>query len=258
MLLHNIGISRQSLHYAHSTPTPEGTNWQPLRDHLKQTALRAKMFGSKFGAAKGAALAGWLHDLGKYSEAYQTYIGGRGPGGVDHSTAGAQEVLKLGLKGRDQGIAQLIAYAIAGHHAGLPDMSGETSGLVDRLKKTVPPLDTIWRNEIEIEPTRLAPANLKPRPKIGGFQIAFLGRMIFSCLVDADFLDTEAFYASVDGRQIDRTWPILPDEIERMIIRFDAHMFTKRRDAANTGLNRLRGEILSCVRQNAVLAASLR
>jgi len=241
------------LHYAHSTPTPEGTNWQPLRDHLKQTALRAKMFGSKFGAAKAAALAGWLHDLGKYSEAYQTYIGGRGPGGVDHSTAGAQEVLKLGLKGRDQGIAQLIAYAIAGHHAGLPDMSGETSGLVDRLKKTVPPLDTIWRNEIEIEPTRLAPANLKPRPKIGGFQIAFLGRMIFSCLVDADFLDTEAFYASVDGRQIDRTWPILPDEIERMIIRFDAHMVTKRRDAANTGLNRLRGEILSCVRQNAGL-----
>jgi hypothetical protein len=84
-------------------------------------------------------------------------------------------------------------------------MSGETSGLVDRLKKTVSPLDTIWRKEIEIEPTRLAPANLKPTPKIGGFQIAFLGRMIFSCLVDADFLDTEAFYTSVDGRQIDRT-----------------------------------------------------
>ena len=112
------------MHYAHSTATPNSSNWQPLRDHLKQTALRAKMFGSKFGAAKSAALAGWLHDLGKYSAPYQAYIGGRGPGGVDHSTAGTQQVMKLGLKGPDQGMAELIAYAIAGHHAGLADMTG--------------------------------------------------------------------------------------------------------------------------------------
>src|ERR1700733_12842781 len=176
-LLHYVEYSRESLHYAHSTPTPEGTNWQPLRDHLKQTALRAKMFGSKFGAAKAAALAGWLHDLGKYSEAYQTYIGGRGPGGVDHSTAGAQEVLKLGLKGRDQGMAELIAYAIAGHHAGLPDMigaDGEASALADRLEKPVPPLEPIWQSEVEADLGGLFPAGLKPRLKNRGFQIAFL------------------------------------------------------------------------------------
>ncbi|MEH2570094.1 hypothetical protein [Bradyrhizobium sp. AZCC 2289] len=65
------------MHYAHSTATADGSNWQPLAGHLQQTALRAKIFGSKFGAAKAAALAGWLHDLGKYSEAYQAYIGGR-------------------------------------------------------------------------------------------------------------------------------------------------------------------------------------
>src|SRR5277367_3042707 len=147
-LLHNVEISRGSLHYAHSTATPDGSDWQPLRDHLKQTALRAKMFGSKFGAAKSAALAGWLHDLGKYSEPYQAYIAGRGPGGVDHSTAGAQQVLKLGLKGKDRGMAELIAYAIAGHHAGLPDMTGadgEVSALADRLNKSVPSLNTIWQ-----------------------------------------------------------------------------------------------------------------
>ena len=111
--------SEEILHYAHSTATSNGSDWQPLRDHLLQTAQRAKMLGSKFGAAKAAALAGWLHDLGKYSEAYQDYIAGRGPGGVDHSTAGAQQVLQLGLKARDRGMAELIAYAIAGHHAGL-------------------------------------------------------------------------------------------------------------------------------------------
>jgi CRISPR-associated endonuclease/helicase Cas3 len=241
------------LHYAHSTATPDGSNWQPLRDHLKQTALRAKMLGSKFGAAKAAALAGWLHDLGKYSEAYQAYIAGRGPGGVDHSTAGAQQVLKLGLKGADQGMAELIAYAIAGHHAGLPDMSGESSGLVDRLKKPVPPIDPIWQSEIETDLAGLFPADLKPALKNRGFQIAFLGRMIFSCLVDADFLDTEAFYAAVDGRQIDRIWPALSDEIARMIACLDAHMAEKRRTSADSPLNRLRGEIMRHVRQKAAL-----
>ena len=241
------------MHYAHSTGRADRSDWQPLDDHLRQTGLKAAALANKFGAAKAAALAGGLHDLGKYSEAYQAYIGGRGPGGVDHSTAGAQEVLNLGLKGSDKGMAELIAYAIAGHHAGLPDMSGETSGLADRLKKIVPPLDAIWRNEIEIDSTELAPANLKPRAKIGGFQIAFLGRMIFSCLVDADFLDTEAFYAAVDGRQIDRSWPFLSDEIERMIVRFDVHMLAKRRDAADTPLNQLRSEILTHARQKAGL-----
>jgi CRISPR-associated endonuclease/helicase Cas3 len=244
------------LHYAHSTATTDGSNWQPLRDHLKQTALRAKMFGSKFGAAKAAALAGWLHDLGKYSEPYQAYIGGRGQGGVDHSTAGAQEVLKLGLTGADKGMAELIAYAIAGHHAGLPDMigaNGEASALIDRLEKSIPPLDPIWQSEIETDPAGLFPAGLKPAVKNRGFQIAFLGRMIFSCLVDADFLDTEAFYASVDGREVDRAWPVLADEIEQMTSRFDSHMSEKRRLAADSPLNRLRREMLTHVRQKAGL-----
>src|SRR5260370_34484888 len=102
-------------------------------------------------------------------------------------------------------------------------MPGKPSGLADRLKKIVPPLDTIWRNEVEFDPTGLAPANLKPRAKIGGFQVALLGRMIFSCLVDADFLGTEAFYASVEGRQVEHGWPVLSDEIERMRSRRDSH-----------------------------------
>ena len=54
-------------------------------------------------------------------------------------------------------------------------MSGETGGLIDRLKKTVAPLDAAWREEIEIDPTGLAPTDIKPVVKIGGFQLAFLG-----------------------------------------------------------------------------------
>jgi hypothetical protein len=77
--------------------------------------------------------------------------------------------------------------------------------------------------------------------------------MIFSCLVDADFLDTEAFYAAVDGRQIDRTWPQLSDKIAQMIVCLDAHMAEKRRTSVDSTLNRLRGEILIHVRQKAGL-----
>ena len=244
------------MHYAHSTKTADRSDWQPLDGHLRRVARRAAALGSKFGAANAAALAGWLHDLGKYSRAYQAYIAGRGPGGVDHSTAGAQQVLKLGLKGADKGMAELIAYAIAGHHAGLPDMTGvdgEASALADRLEKPIPPLDPIWQSEIEADLSGLFPVGIKPAPDKGGFQIAFLGRMIFSCLVDADFLDTEAFYAAVDGRQIDRTWPMLSDEIARMIACLDAHMAEKRRTSVDSPLNRLRGEIMSHVRQKAAL-----
>ena len=90
------------MHYAHSTATPDGSNWQPLYDHLRQTALRAQSFGDKFGAGRAAALAGWLHDLGKYSEAYQAYICGRGPGRVDHSTAGFTQLAQRTASSNDK------------------------------------------------------------------------------------------------------------------------------------------------------------
>src|SRR5258708_8256402 len=77
--------------------------------------------------------------------------------------------------------------------------------------------------------------------------------MIFSCLVDADFLDTEAFYAQVDGRQIDRTWAVLSTEVDRMIAAFNVCMADKRRNSVDTPLNRLRGDILTHVRHKAAL-----
>src|ERR1700687_5519766 len=152
------GGSRVRSHYAHSTGTADSSDWQLLHCHLQQVALRAATLGNKFGVAKAAALAGWLHDLGKYAEAYQAYIAGRGPGGVDHSTAGAQEVLKLASRRDDKLIAQLIAYAIAGHHGGLPDMSGATGdagALADRLNKPIKSLDNAWRAAVRSQDRRL-------------------------------------------------------------------------------------------------------
>jgi CRISPR-associated endonuclease/helicase Cas3 len=205
--------------------------------------------GEKFGAQRAAALAGILHDLGKYSAAFQRRLDGSGEA-VDHSTAGAKHVGRLVVGGADRGMAELIAYAIAGHHAGLPDREGEVGSLTERLDKPIEPLDPAWPQELSPEPTDLMPNfrwEERDRSRLA-FQLGFLGRMIFSCLVDADFLDTEAFYARAEGRRVDRTWPRLPIVVDRLIGAFDAHMAEKRRAAAGTTVNRLRQEILAHVR----------
>lgn len=146
------------MHFAHSTPTSED-GWEPLPRHLHEVAGLARQLGTKFGFGNAADLAGRLHDLGKYSAAFQHYLRGQRPRGVDHATAGAQEVVKLAA-GMDGLIARLLAYAIAGHHGGMPNQLGPGS-LDDRLKKPVEPLDPIWRSEVEFAATGLFPIAFK-------------------------------------------------------------------------------------------------
>jgi CRISPR-associated endonuclease/helicase Cas3 len=109
-------------HYAHSNDgPPEG--WQPLEEHLRAVSQRAGDFADAFGARAWGEIAGRWHDLGKYSEAFQRYLRGGDdacaettPGRVDHSTAGAQHAAVIWPV-----LGILAAYAIAGHHGGLPD-----------------------------------------------------------------------------------------------------------------------------------------
>jgi CRISPR-associated endonuclease/helicase Cas3 len=75
------------MYFAHSTGASDRSDWQPLVEHLRAVAELAKARGDKFGAALAAELAGSLHDLGKYSEAFQRRLEGS-PERVDHSTAG--------------------------------------------------------------------------------------------------------------------------------------------------------------------------
>ena len=217
-------------------------------------------FGDAFGAGRAAALAGWLHDLGKYSEKFKLYIEGKGES-CDHSTAGAKAVLELVDFGSDDAImAELLAYAIAGHHAGLPDRSGGSGGaLDDRLTKKIPTLDAVWKTEVEAETDDLVPRNfsLRQDDDRSFFQIAFLGRMIFSCLVDADRLNTEAHHAHVTGVDVDRTWPELPNEVVGLVAGFNAYLdekLAKLTPAERAApLNVLRRDILAHVRGQAAM-----
>lgn len=236
-------------YYAHSGSRADKSDWQLLKHHSLAVADLAARIARPLGLENAARLAGLLHDLGKYTAAFQRRLDGDAEG-VDHSTAGAQAVLSL-ASGHDKSIAELVAYAIAGHHAGLPDRRGDARGtLNDRLEKSTAPVDAAWKEELAASPVELVPDFFS---RIGNrhaaFQISVIGRMIFSCLVDADFKDTEAFYAALDGRRADREWESLQALLPGFLGDFNVFMEGKKRD---TPLNRLRSDILEHVRGRAV------
>jgi CRISPR-associated endonuclease/helicase Cas3 len=191
-------------YYAHSLPGKPPSEWQPLEEHLKNVAQLAYCFAESFGAGDVAFLAGLLHDLGKFQEEFQRKLVvendpeahiENAPGKVDHSTVGALYA-KSELGNGKNPFAFAIAYLIAGHHAGLPDWIheiGSGGALSNRLEKR-----GLEKHLLEVFPKRLK--NLT-QPKIGlpgnkplrDEHLHLWLRMLFSCLVDADFLDTEAF-----------------------------------------------------------------
>ncbi len=160
---------------------------QPLSEHLTETARLASCFAKGFSGDKDALLAGTLHDIGKYSQHFQKRI--RDPLNVpahDHATAGAKVV---GMSAT----TIPVAFSVAGHHGGIPDGgcladTAEESTLLGRLQKEVDDYSA-WQEEISL-PLADPPSFFR---KGDAFTCAFYTRMLFSCLVDADYLDTEAF-----------------------------------------------------------------
>ncbi len=185
-------------YYAHSLEGRPPSDWQPLEEHLKNVAEMARSFAEDFGAGDWGYLAGLWHDIGKYSYEFQQRLDIQEgsdahietkPGRVDHSTAGAQHSFK---SAGDRG--KLLAYAIAGHHAGLLDGKSNDACLHARLKKNIPDYSSCPEHILKTKSLGNVPFDLNLHdPKRFGFQFSFFIRMIYSCLVDADFLDTEAF-----------------------------------------------------------------
>jgi len=184
-------------YYAHSLSGKPQKDWQRLEDHLLAVAEKARSFAEAFGAGDWAYLAGLWHDIGKYSREFQARLQALSDpdahietkvGRPDHSTAGAQHAYRVL---RDKG--KLIAYTIAGHHAGLPDgKTADISCLVERLRKQIhdysPFPDSHHHGKRSLE----LPFTLMDKERVC-FQLSFFSRMLYSCLVDADFLDTENF-----------------------------------------------------------------
>lgn len=236
-------------HYAHSASSDDHASWHRLSEHLQETGARAARFLAPVGCGQIARAAGLLHDLGKYSCQFQQRLSGGPP--CDHSTAGALLAIERFGDGnvRKGSLGKMLAFAIAGHHAGLAngDNGEGPRAMTHRLRAPVPTIDPVWEREISL-PT-LSPPPLKFRNReTAGFCAAFATRMIFSALVDADYLDTEAWYAHREGRSLPRgSHPPLSDLLKRL----DAHLDALISTTTDTEVNRLRREVLVHARQKA-------
>ena len=245
------------IYYAHSAQDKLGNllpyeHWQTLQSHSVNVGEMAAEFARVFGAQEIACQTGKLHDLGKYSEAFNHRLHG-GPS-VDHATAGA----KIAVERWGNVIGKLMAFCIAGHHAGLANGNGEGDNrrtLKQRLAlqfgADIPALDNLWQQEIKF-PQNLSTPPLKADAHHPFFSYAFFTRMLYSCLVDADYLDTEAFYLKLENKAAERGG--YPD-LNALQHNFNQFINTFRQRIAqapeqteaekrNAALNRLRSEIL--------------
>ena len=233
-----------------------------LLEHLISTAALARDFAEPFGAGDWGALAGLWHDLGKYQPAFQQYIasfadpdahierhtqkGARQR--VDHSTPGALYATQQFNCNR---LTYLIAYLIAGHHAGLPDLRDSDAALRPRLDRALKngvldKIDLAGLPEalrIEQLPAIRLPGKNREEKERG---LHLWVRMLFSCLVDADFLDTEAF---MNPDKATRRGGFV--SLAKMLEQFDNHMATLAERSPDTLVNRMRAHVLACCRQAA-------
>ncbi len=240
------------IYFAHSGNKSDKSDWQTLSDHLNAVGCIAANNARYFDAQKLAEISGILHDLGKYTAEFQARL--EGGKRVDHATGGAKIAFeKWGHLGK------VVSYIVAGHHAGLANGidSGENrSTLHDRLQKIIPELDAIWKEDIAL-PDQLPFPLFKIAENFEGFQCAFLIRMLFSCLVDADFIDTETFYKNLKGeKKIRGNHPPL-NELQQAL---DKYLEKLKRKALNNSpgiVNNLRKKILDYSRKQARLSPGL-
>lgn len=189
--------------YAYLAHLTEDGRTQTILEHLKGTASLCSAFAAAFDAEAQGQLAGMAHDIGKYSAAFQRRLHG-GPK-VDHASAGAFECLKA------QQLA--AAFAISGHHGGLPDGGGRGDaagtgtfwGRINRASQGRLEDYHAWQSEFSL-PHANTPAFAGTR-----LEGMFFTRMLFSCLVDADYTDTGAFmdnspYLPASSSSMEELW----------------------------------------------------
>lgn len=195
-------------YYAHTAEDADGTRlpepsgkWQPLAEHLRNVSELAARFAAPMGpeAAAEARLAGLLHDLGKYRDEFQAYLRGE-----RSSSAETQHAIFGAAWAADETRPHLFAstLAVAGHHAGLHnqcDIEGMCAKRGLRIPETIPALIAQLVSELgPLPPCPALPTWILSAPAAAQAHSAeFYARLIFSCIVDADRLDTAH-------------WPALP------------------------------------------------
>lgn len=265
--------------YAHRLEDQPKEKWEPLftpfgdddtqkcedmestHGHLNKVAhwtakFAAAMFPKDSPESKSAHQWGYLtglwHDLGKFAPEWQTYLASKADphtaeisGKVDHSSAGAQHASRSHILGH------LLAYPIAGHHSGMLD--GESNHTCQKIRLTKTDLAD-WSNapqEILSQPLPALSGFLRQRD---AFSLGFYSRMIFSCLVDADFLATEAF---MNPSQTTVRNQIPSDSLQKIASLVSHHIDSFGEPATNDTVNLQRHKVVQDCRAKASDAPGL-
>jgi CRISPR-associated endonuclease/helicase Cas3 len=185
--------------YAHS-PRPGTDQWHLLTDHLRGTGELAQRFAAPFGGGDLAYRLGLVHDVGKASCVWQDRLAAVAPTGgrvgIDHKVVGTQVAQAIGLGP--------FSIGVWGHHGGLID-AATLRQVVDAQRAKY--ADSAASAEQAItgllpELATLPPVDLPAAWRSDRLVAEIAMRLLFGCLVDADFLDTAAHFAGTTGPRV--------------------------------------------------------
>ncbi|MEC1177373.1 CRISPR-associated helicase Cas3' [Metasolibacillus meyeri] len=191
---------------------------QTVQEHLEEVSLLARAYGEPSGIGAHAELAGFLHDLGKFTEAFTIYLTNAvfhhdvATKKIDHSTAGAKYLYEQFYDGdgMQKLVVETVGMAILSHHSGLQNFAQldfEMSDYVRRVKKDLPYYDEVIANFEAIKGNKERVQRLIDEAtkecriffeKISAKEhmsvyFSYLQKLVFSCLIDADRTNTRCF-----------------------------------------------------------------
>lgn len=243
-----------SEYYAHTGSNLEDVStWQTLSEHANEVARQAEAFADKFDMGSWGRALGLLHDAGKVSAGFRRRLEGGKP--VDHSTAGAKiAVERYGTCG------QFMAYALCGHHGGLPNGKNWSNCPISKKASLRKPLrerldgeiesydaffDLVETGEIDLPDLEELGAPMRPGRTFEGvagkaFSTFVLERFLYSALVDSDYLDTERFMTpeAAEARDTRKL-----AGMEELLAKLENHMAELMGEAADTPVNRARRSV---------------
>ncbi len=236
-------------YYAHTDGTQDTRNWQPLREHLRNVAEKSRDFATEARPndaefAEAAYAAGLLHDLGKYRREFQEMIRNKRQksDATRHKQMGAQYALDKGR--RD------LPFAIMGHHGGIPNIADLVND-GNAVKAVVNEIFSVAAADF----SQLAMHLPAWGAGFAAVDVDIRVRLLFSCLVDADWSDTSDFQSRRMG------WPVppLPPTLEAAPLLNKVLSFIAQRagECRNLDLARIRAEVLAAALESGSRATGI-
>ncbi|GLV66754.1 CRISPR-associated helicase/endonuclease Cas3 [Bacillus mycoides] len=241
---------------------------QTVEEHLLGVKELAETYGEKIGIKHLAGLAGMLHDLGKYTNEFRTYIleavnNPESPskrGSVDHSTAGGKLLYQFfhteNIIPHKGIIAEIVGNAIISHHGYLQDFLNPDleSAYLNRVRdKELSEFDMTkqfffkyvmseidFHEYVDKATVELESFLFKESSENAEKQLMFLTKFIFSTLIDADRTNTRLFEEEKSIESVINSDELFNKYYERLMIKINSF---KKQQNANNPINILRAEM---------------